>query len=303
MKPDFDLHMHSEYSSDGQFDCKSLVQIAKEAGLKTIALADHDTMKGVREISEAAALEGIDVLPAIECSTDYDGFSVHVLGYGCQIDDPYFAALQQKQEKLSSEAFGKRIDKLEKKYGIHVDRDDILKRANGKNPWFTLIDTILTYPEIQNHPDFQPYLPGGERSDPAPVNFFWDKCQKGSDLYVHVPVPDFFETIKKIHASGGTAIIAHPFTTFFKQEERLQKALDAGIDGLEVYSNYHTPEQIAWYKDYAQKHGLLITCGSDFHGEKKPSIRMGEYHLEEDGSQYLQALKEKMQQNSLKNSQ
>lgn len=297
MKPDFDLHMHSGYSSDGQFSCRELAEIAEQAGLKTIALADHDTMRGVEEMKEEAAQKGISVIPAIECTTDLDGHSVHVLGYGCRIDDPYFSGLQEKLDKISSDAFEIRVDKLENKYGIHVDREDIRKRAAGKNPWFTLIDTILTDPVIQAHPDFTDYLPGGKRCDPAPVNFFWDRCQKGSDLYVAVDMPDTIETIKKIRESGGTAIIAHPFTTFFKQEERLQKVLNAGAEGLEVYSNYHNPEQIAWYKDFAERNGLLITCGSDFHGEKKPSIRMGEFHLQEGGQQYLTALLERIASN------
>lgn len=290
----FDLHMHSGYSSDGQLSCGQLVQMAKETGLETIALCDHDSMKGVREITEIAEGEGIEVLPGIECTTDMDGYSVHLLGYGCDADDPYLSGLSEMMEARSAAAFGKRVARLEEKYGIHVDREDILKRANGKNPWFTLIDTILLDPKIQAHPDFQPYLPGGNRCDPAPVNFFWDCCQKGSDLYVHVETPDFFDSIDRIHKAGGVAVIAHPFSTFFHEEERLQQAIEHGIDGLEAYSNYHTPEQTEWYRDFAGKHNLLITCGSDFHGEKKPNIRMGEYGMSEDGTCYLEALKEAM---------
>ena len=55
----------------------------------------------------------------------------------------------------------------------------------------------------------------------------------------------------------------------------LQKALDAGIDGVEVFSNYHAPEHIEYYEEFAKKHNLLITCGSDFHGKTKPSISLG----------------------------
>ena len=66
-----------------------------------------------------------------------------------------------------------------------------------------------------------------------------------------------------------------------------KKALDAGIDGVEVFSNYHAPEHIEYYEKFAKKHNLLITCGSDFHGEKKPSIEMGSYGLEKDGSEYI----------------
>ena len=84
-------------------------------------------------------------------------------------------------------------------------------------------------------------------------------------------------------------MIAHPFRTFYQEEERFQYALDCGIDGIEAYSNYHEPFHNQYYEKLAKENHLLITCGSDFHGEKKPSIRMGEYGLKKDGSEFLEA--------------
>ena len=149
-------------------------------------------------------------------------------------------------------------------------------------------------PRYQDIPDFKDYIPGGKRSDPAPVNFFWDKCQYGSDLFVYVPMPDFVESVQRIHEAGGLAIVAHPFNTFYKNDEMFKVLLDAGVDGIEAYSNYHTPEQNVYYEKLAKEHHLLITCGSDFHGEKKPSIQMGEYGLDKDGSLWLEQFKEKL---------
>ena len=74
----------------------------------------------------------------------------------------------------------------------------------------------------------------------------------------------------------------------------LKILFESGVDGIEAYSNYHTPEQNAYYENLAKEHHLLITCGSDFHGEKKPSIEMGEYGLEKDGSVWLEQFKEKL---------
>ena len=149
-------------------------------------------------------------------------------------------------------------------------------------------------PRYQDIPDFKDYIPGGKRSDPAPVNFFWDKCQYGSDLFVYVPMPDFVESVKKIHEAGGLAVVAHPFNTFYKNDEMLKVLFDSGVDGIEAYSNYHTPEQNVYYENLAKEHNLLITCGSDFHGEKKPSIQMGEYGLNKDGSAWLEKFKAKL---------
>ena len=107
-------------------------------------------------------------------------------------------------------------------------------------------------------------------------------------------MPDFVESVQKIHEAGGLAIVAHPFNTFYKNDEMLKMLLDAGVDGIEAYSNYHTPDQNVYYEKLAKEYHLLITCGSDFHGEKKPSIQMGEYGLDKDGSLWLEQFKEKL---------
>ncbi len=292
----FDLHMHSEQSSDGQLSVDELLAMAKEKGLDTIALCDHDSVAKVREIIQKGKEQGIEVLPAIEITTNLGDSGVHLLGYGIDLDDPWITSLEAQADKIMNDAFHTRVVKVTGKYGIDVDEEDVIRRAAGKNPWFTLMDTIFADPKAQEIEELRPYLKGGERSDPAPVNFFWDKCQNGTDLYVPVEFPDLLDSIARVRAAGGVPIIAHPFKTFYHNEEALQKVQEAGAMGLEAYSNYHTPEQIEWYKDYANQHGLLITCGSDFHGEKKPSIEMGEYHMEEDGTKYLEALKKAMEQ-------
>ena len=177
--------------------------------------------------------------------------------------------------KLMSDMFTALENHDEKKADQLQEEVNYIRAVNKK----------ATMPTIE---DFKDYIPGGKRSDPAPVNFFWDKCMPGSDLYVKAYNPDFKMTIQKIHEAGGLAIVAHPYQTFYEHEERLQYALDCGIDGLEAYSNYHKPFHNTYYEDFAHKHNLLITCGSDFHGEKKPSIRLGEYGLTKDGTSFLE---------------
>lgn len=283
----FDLHMHSNQSGDGQFTPAQLIQMLKAAKIEVAALSDHDTVKGVPDMIQEGKKAGIRIIPAIECSTLLGEYDVHVLGYGINIQDPYFQSLQEKIQKKNAGVFHQRVEKLRKKYHVEIDEERILKDANGANPWFIMMTRIFNDVRYQDIEDFKDYIPGGKRSDPAPVNFFWDKCMPGSDLYVQAYNPDFKDTIQKIHEAGGLAIIAHPYQTFYQNEERLQYALECGIDGLEAYSNYHQPFHNAYYEQFAKENDLLITCGSDFHGEKKPSIRMGEYGLKKDGSAFL----------------
>ncbi len=286
----FDLHMHSAASSDGQFTPEELVDLVDDHNLNLIALSDHDTAQNVPAIKEIATKRGIQVINAIEVSTTYKGeHNVHLLGYGINPDDPWIQDLLAKAKENTRLSFGLRVKKINEKYGFNFDEDTIREQAGDMNPWFTMFDQIIADPRTKDIPDFQDYLPGGPRSQPAPVNFFWDKMQAGSDLYCPVQYPDLFEAIDHIHQAGGIAVIAHPFRTFEHQDGWLEELAAYGLDGLEAYSNYHFPEQIEYYRNFAAKHGLLITCGSDFHGKTKPNITLGEYHLDRDGKPILNA--------------
>lgn len=292
----FDLHMHSNYSSDGELTPSQLIEIAKKRELEVVALSDHNEIKGIKEMTEEGKKAGIRVIPAIEFSTLFDGdIDCHLLGYGLDINLPYFQDLGAYTQKLADDAFHERVVKLEKTYSIQIDEEQVIKDAHGENPWFLMCKRIFENPEYAHIEDFKDYLPNGKRSDPAPVNFFWDKCQKGSPLYVFVKYPSFEETVKRIHDAGGIAVLAHPFKTFYQNEAYLSKAIEAGIDGIEAYSNYHEPMHNEYYAEFAKKHGLLITCGSDFHGKHKPSIVMGEYGYDgDDADSILEAFSNRL---------
>lgn len=298
----FDLHMHSNASSDGQFTPEELVDLALQRNLGLIALSDHDTMKNVAEIKAAARQKGIEVVNAIEISTTYKGkYNVHLLGYGLRIDDPWINSLQELAKENARKSFELRVAKINAKYGFDYQVEDIIEQAGTTNPWFTLFDQLIQNPKTQTLEDFQDYLPGGPRAVPGPVNFYWDRMQAGSDLYIPVTYPDLLEAIDHIHQAGGLAVIAHPFRTFEGKDKWLEELIAHGLDGLEVYSNYHFPEQIEYYRNFAQDHKLVITCGSDFHGKTKPNIVMGEYHLEEDGQPYLEAFQKALQKTAQSN--
>lgn len=274
----FDLHMHSAYSKDGEWTPTQLIQLAKQKGLEVVALTDHDCMLGIDEMMREGKRNGIQVIPGIEFSTLFqDDIECHLLGYGFDYKQSYFQTLHIQTQRLMDDAFHLRVQRLEETYGVEIDEAQVLADAHGENPWFLLCERMFNDPRNAHIADFADYRKGGWRSDPAPVNFFWDRCQKGSPLYVHVAFPSFRETVQRIHEAGGIAVLAHPFRTFYQKEERLQEAIAAGVDGIEAYSNYHEPKHNEYYAAYARAHGLLISCGSDFHGKHKPSIEMGSY--------------------------
>lgn len=129
---EFDLHMHSCYSGDGQFTPEELIGIAKERGLKTIALSDHDCISGVKEMIKLGKEADIEVIPAIECSTSIGYTDVHLLGYGIDLEDTYFQNLLERTQVKSRNAFSTRCEKLRAKYGVEIDEEAVLKEANAK---------------------------------------------------------------------------------------------------------------------------------------------------------------------------
>lgn len=281
----FDLHMHSCYSKDGEFTPKELIEIAQSKNLELVALCDHDQMQGIDSMIKEGQKAGIKVVPAIEFSTVFEGLEVHLLGYNFDYKQPYFETIGEHVNQLMDDALHERVVKLEKKYGVSIDEKRCIEEAGDGNPYFTIITSMLNDPANQHIEAFRPYQKGGSRCEPAVPNFYWDNARLGSDLFVKVDFPTMEDTIKKIHEAGGIAILAHPWIQFYEKEELLEKAVQAGLDGLEVFSNYHEPIHNEYYEAYARKKGLLMTCGSDFHGKTKKTIAMGEYGADEKHSE------------------
>lgn len=289
----FDLHMHSHYSTDGEFPPEELIQKAKSANLTTIALSDHNTVDGVEEMMALANKAGIRVIPAIELDTLFEDLEVHVLGYQIDIHAPYFHEISGLLKERKQVAMKQRLLNMNKVFSLDLDPEALIKRFGSRNPFPQIINMIMSDPRYKDKPEFQPYRPGGERCEPQAVNFYWDNCSAGKPCYTRVEYPSLADTVKIIHEHGGIAVIAHPWINFYKEEARLQRALACGIDGIEAFSNYHNSEQNAYYEKYCQDHNVLMTCGSDFHGKLKPAIRMGEYgypHDADQGEQILAAL-------------
>ena len=121
----------------------------------------------------------------------------------------------------------------------------------------------------------EPYRPGGARAENPYVNFFWDFCSQGKPAYFPADYPAFEEAQQLIEDTGGISVIAHPVNTVGKNRDRIRTMVKMGVSGLEVYSSYHTAEDVTWFHQLAEELELLETMGSDFHGKTKPSVVLG----------------------------
>ncbi len=271
-----DLHMHSCYSDDGQFTPEELVDLCYEAGVKIMAIADHNSVKAIDRASKRAKEMGITYIPAIEIDCTYQGINLHVLGYGIDYKNPIFAKLE---ENILHQELSCSTEKLELTnalgFDLRKEQLDALS-ANGVYTGEMFGEVLLTDPRYNDHELLKPYREGGERSDNPFVNFYWDFYAQGKPCYTKVKFPSLEKVIEIINNNGGVAVLAHPGNNLKGKFEVFDDMVKIGLQGVECYSNYHDQETNNYFLDKAKKLNILYTCGSDFHGKTKPAIKLGE---------------------------
>lgn len=270
-----DLHMHSFYSDDGEFSPKELVDLCVAKGIKYFSIADHNSVKGIKEAKEYCKDKEINIIPAVELDCTIDGVNLHVLGYGIDYNNDIFDKIEEDIIKQEQGASKKRM-KLIRELGIDFS-DEVIKKLskNGVVNGEMIAEAAMEFDKDKKSPLLQPYYENGDRSDNPYVNFYWDYCSQGKPAYAEVKYISLEKAIEVIKTSGGMPVLAHPGNNVKEKHSLLEAIRACGIEGIEVYSSYHSEEQVEYYKEYAMRHKLILTCGSDFHGKTKPSIAIG----------------------------
>lgn len=294
MEQTVDLHLHSSVSMDGELPPEELMRRCAAAGLVTVALTDHNSVRGVAQARLAARVHGIRLISGIELDCVWEGRALRLLGYGVDETRVVFADVEENILRQERHASGLRIE-LIRKCGIQIDGAWLCSHArDGVITGKLIAEAAMNDAENINSSRLQPYRPGGPRSDDPYLNFCLDYCTPGGPAYVPIRYMQAAEAIQMIHACGGVAVLAHPGAGNALRADELQRLADIGMDGVEAYSNYHTPEQTAFYCGQAGIRGLLVTCGSDFHGKRKPYISLGGIHCD-DSAAYVDALLARIQ--------
>ena len=258
--PTFDLQSHST-CSDGALDPAAVVAAAAGAGVRLLALTDHDTVDGVDEAIAAAELRGIGLVPAVEISTvDVLGEDFHVLGYGI---DPGEAALGEHLVRWRADR-ADRIDRMADKLaaiGLPPDRSALAARHAAGRPVGRphLADAAIAANRERL-----------EREQLAECSAFLEEylCP-GGPAYSGRTTPSVTEAIEAIHDAGGVAVWAHPFWDLAEDAEvraALERFAAAGMDGVEAFYATHDAAQTRLLCCEAERLGLLTTGSADFHG-------------------------------------
>lgn len=295
-----DLHMHSRYSDDGELEPGELVRQCAEAGIRIMAITDHNctrayrealrsAVEGEREISNMVSYGIVEVpdtggkkimiIPGTEIDCVWRGINFHLLGYGIDSNAPDFRKIENDIAVQSADASLQMLHNTQK-LGFYITKEEMwqLGQEHHRQDCWTgemFAEVLLDKEEYRDHPLLAPYRPGGMRSDNPYVNFYWDYYAQGKPCHVEMHYPALEEMIDVIHRNHGTAVLAHPGMNLKGKEERIREMFPLGLDGVEAFSSYHTKEQTACFYREARKAGLGLTCGSDFHGKTKPAIRLG----------------------------
>ena len=266
-----DLHVHSN-RSDGTFSPRQLVDYAMEKGLKAFALTDHDCIDGLEEAiqyaetlkkkaEEGQSLQVPEVIPGIEFSTEYQEQDVHILGLYIHYQEASF----QKQLKAfvdSRISRNQKMCRLLTDTGLSVTYEDLLAEFP---------DAVITRAHyakyMLNHGYINSMAEAFER-------YIGDRCPCYVPREKITPV----QAVELVLKAGGVPVLAHPLL-YHMSDSRLDALIsqltEAGLLGLEaIYSTYTAAEE-RQMRRLAAKYGLLISGGSDFHGENKPGLDLG----------------------------
>lgn len=255
-----DLHVHSN-ASDGTCTPTELVAEASRAGLSAFALTDHDTTDGIEEARTAAPKAGIELIPGVELSTEYEGCEIHVLGLYIDIHDQ---TLQQQMADFRHSRDNRNVYMLEK---LRAEGFDITQEAlEEKFP-----DAVITRAHIARFLLDQGYIPDMKT---AFAKYIGDGCP----CYVPRPKVTPMDAVSYILAAGGVPILAHPVMYHMERTMLLRMIHEMkahGLRGIEAIYSENTPADEQIYKELARSEGLLISGGSDFHGTNKPDLYLG----------------------------
>ncbi len=243
-----DLHSHTT-ASDGHLAPGDLVREAWNTGLRVLAITDHDTVAGLAPAREAARAVGLTLVNGIELTAVDQGRDVHVLGYFFDPGRPALAECLTRQRLARRDRLREMAERLGA-HGLAIDAEALLaawpaERSRGRP---ALAEAMVTAGHVRSTREaFDRWI-----GEDAPA---WVR-REGLDVAAIVGV---------IHEAGGLASLAHP--GLYGRDEEIAGWRDAGLDALEVHHSEHGPADVERYLAMAEALNMLVTGGSDFHGE------------------------------------
>ncbi len=243
-----DLHLHT-LASDGRLSPTELVNLIASKGVKVAAISDHDTTEGIKEAVRAAqAHDGLEIIPAIELSTDIPGDEIHMLGYFLQYEDDEFQAILRRFREGRLERGRMMVEKLAS-LGKPVDWERVQEIAGDGSvgrPHIALAMVEAGYFE-------------------EPKEAFYEYLGRNGLAYAERQKMTPEEGVEMLAKVGGPAVLAHP-ANLEDLDTKVAQLKEAGLVGMEVHYSMYSQETIQRLLAVAQRHDLIPCGGSDYHG-------------------------------------
>jgi len=246
-----DLHIHTT-ASDGFFSTAQICKKAEEVKMSGIAITDHDTVEGLKEIEFLQKQHrNLKIVPGIEIGSYWNDCDIHILGYNI---NHYLHWLHDYLHSLQ----GSRIERVEKilsklnNLGYKINFSDVLA-AKEKN------SGSIGRPHVAKALVSRGYFLDTKEA-------FSSLLDVGKQAYVPRKKITPFEAIEVVLNAGGVPVLAHPGLSLKNKHQVVFELIKSGLLGIEVYYPLHSMEIVKFYRELAEQHDLIITGGSDFHG-------------------------------------
>lgn len=258
----FDLHLHTYYS-DGKYSPKEVVDLAVERNLDGISITDHDSISGIQEaIDRSRRYSNFKVIPGIEFGCIYKDEEVHILGY---FIDYKSIEIMEATEYLKEARRKRGIAMIERlnDLGFDLNYNNIIQLSKenfiGRVPIAKALMQRRYVSSIKEA--FDIYL------------------DRGKPAYIEKQGLTIDDTVKLIKRVGGIPVLAHP--GLLKNRDVIEYCIKTGIEGIECVHSKHNKVQVEEFKDIAAKNGLIITGGSDCHGEIiEGKLLLGRFYID-----------------------
>jgi predicted metal-dependent phosphoesterase TrpH len=246
-----DLHLHTTYS-DGRFTPSELVDAAVRAGLRAIAVTDHDHTGGLPEARRRASSYRLEVLTGVEINAVWQDREWHVLGYCFDETLDWWESLMREQRGARARRMERFLERLHQ-LGVSLSMEDVARHAAGG---------ALGRPHLA-----QALVAAGVVSSEQQA---FDQFI-GAGARAHVPREGLspVEAVRAIRRAGGVASLAHPKGLPLEEGSLLDELVEAGLGGLEVVHPSLAPVLRDYYRSLAESRGLLWTGGTDDHGPRE----------------------------------
>ena len=260
-QPDLvDLHVHSS-ASDGTCPPREVVRRAAEVGLAAVALTDHDTVAGVAEAIAAGEEFGVEVIPGVEISAQFDDGACHILGYFIDHDDAALGGILT-EARDGRTARNRKILRRLNDLGFALTMDDVACRVPGGTLTRAHFAAAMVEKGYAKSWDevFDKYLGRGKVA-------FVDRRRVTPE-----------DAIEAVRGAGGLAALAHPRQLnrgARETDEWIERLADAGLEAVETASPDHTANYARRYRATAERLGLLEVGGTDWHGRSDAGIHLG----------------------------